>query len=302
MKVSVITPFYEGNEYIRDYEEMLTANERSLATGDVLEVVLVNDSPWEAVGLSGLNKSRGNWRVISNKRNVGIHASRIHGLSEASGDYVIFLDQDDRLAEDAIAVMLEEARRLARDSNQRLCYQVLVANALLEQRDGSELPWYRTGYHKSLIANLRTYVTVGTQIISPGQCMMAREIIPREWMTRVVTVNGADDYYLWLLLLDKGIAFHYIDEPLYVHHYTMHNLSSDTGQTDRSTEQFTDYLRQSGFSGKLLDTLERQTRYKHDFRRSGIKGKVLLTIRYFDLFLANVYYKLRTGTPYGFNR
>ncbi len=302
MKVSVITPFYEGNEYIHEYEEMLSANERSLSTGDVLEVVLINDSPWVSVGLSGLNMSKPNWRVIANKHNVGIHASRIHGLSEASGDYIIFLDQDDRLAEDAIPLLLQEARKLAHDTGQRHCYQVLVANALLEQKDGREIPWYRSKYHESQIANLRTYVSVGTQIISPGQCMMSKEIIPREWMTHVVTVNGADDYYLWLLLLDKGIGFHYVDEPLYIHQYTAHNISSDTGQTDRSTEQFIDYLRETGFSPRFLHTLERQTQYKHDFRRRGLSGKLMLTLRNFDLFLFNVYYKLRTRTPYGFNR
>ncbi len=302
MKVSVITPFYNGNAYIHDYEEMMAANERSLASGDVLEVVLVNDSPEVAVGLSGIYASRANWRVITNEKNVGIHASRIHGLSEASGDYIIFLDQDDRLAEDAVACMLEEARSLARESQQRLCYQVIVANAGLEQSDGTMVPWYRTGFHQKQIGNIRTYVSVGTQIMSPGQCMLAKEIIPREWLTHVVTVNGADDYYLWLLLLDKGIDFHYLDEILYEHHYTEQNLSADTGQTDRSTEQFIGYLEESGFPARLLRTLERQTAYKHDFRRSDRVQKLLLSLKNMDLFLANAYFKLRSRTAYGFNR
>ncbi len=302
MKVSVITPFYNGNKYIHDYENMMAANERSLMPQDVLEVILVNDSPEVAVELSGIYASRPNWRVIANQKNVGIHASRIHGLSEASGDYVIFLDQDDFLAEDAVAIMLEEARRIAKEASQRLCYKVLVANALLQQRDGSKVPWYRSDYHKNQIGRLRTYLTVGTQIISPGQCMMAKEIIPREWITHVVTKNGADDYYLWLLLLEKGIDFEYVDDTLYEHSMTEENLSLDTTVTDTSTAQFIGYLYESGFPERQLKLLDRQTKYKHDFRKGTLTKKLLLSLRYFDIFIANVIFKLRSRTAYGFNR
>ena len=302
MKVSVITPFYYGNDYIHDYETMMAANERSLIPGDVLEVVLVNDSPGVAVGLSGIYSSRPNWRIIANQRNVGIHASRIHGLTESSGDYVIFLDQDDILADDAIACLLEEARRLAKDDSQRMCYQVIVANAGLEQQDGDIVPWYRTDFHKKQIGSLRTYLTVGTQIMSPGQCMMAREIIPREWMTHVVTENGADDYFLWLMLLEKGIAFHYYDDILYEHRMTQRNLSADTGQTDLSTEQFINYLEEMDFSRRALRILKRQTAYKHDFREGGLGQKIGQSLGHPLLFAINLWFKLRTRTPYGFNR
>ncbi len=302
MKVSVITPFYRGNSYIRAYEEMMAANERSLHSGDVMEVIFVNDSPEEHVDLSGVYAVRRNWRVIDNEKNVGIHASRIHGLAEATGDYVIFLDQDDSLADDAIACMLAIAREQAAIHDQRLCYQVIVANALLEQGEGEWIEWYRTAYHKSRIDDLLTYLKVGDQIISPGQCMMAKEIIPREWMTHVVTVNGADDYFLWLLMLEKGIGFYYLDEALYYHHRTSENVSASTEQTDRSTEQFMGYMSELGFSPKELRLLKRQTSYKHDFRKEGIVGKGLLSLKNFDLFWANLVFKLRSRTGYGFNR
>ncbi|MBQ9631680.1 MAG: glycosyltransferase family 2 protein [Lachnospiraceae bacterium] len=302
MKVSVITPFYNGNAYIHAYEEMMYANERSLRAGDVLEVVIINDSPGVPVQLSGVFATKRNWRVIPNEKNVGIHASRIHGLSEASGDYIVFLDQDDSLAEDALCCMLEIARDQAKSAGQRLCYQVIVANALLEQSDGSWVEWYRTPYHKKQIDRLDTYLKVGTQIMSPGQCMMAKDVIPREWMTRVLTENGADDYYLWLLMLEKGIGFYYLDEPLYLHHRTGENVSGDTRQTDRSTEQFLSYLSEVGFPEKKLRLLARQNHYKQQFRSAGLAGKLGSSLLNPDLCLANSLFKLRTRTGYGFNR
>lgn len=48
MKISVITPFYEGEKYMEKYVACMEANRKSLeAAGHSLEVVLVNDSPWK---------------------------------------------------------------------------------------------------------------------------------------------------------------------------------------------------------------------------------------------------------------
>ena len=73
-----------------------------------------------------------------------------------------------------------------------------VDNAKLEQADGTYLKWYRTKAHQQLAWDLPTYLKVGTQIISPGQCLIKKKAIPEFWKTNLVRVNGADDYYLWL--------------------------------------------------------------------------------------------------------
>ena len=301
MRVSVITPFYYGNDYIREYEKMMSANEEALSDDDELEVLIVNDSPEEPVRLRGMYLCRQNWRIITNEANKGIHASRLRGLSEATGEYVIFLDQDDTLVPDAIASFLEQAKAEVTGAK-HLCYRLLVANAALEQEDGAFLPWYRTKWHKKQIDRLSVYTAIGTQIISPGQCMMAKCIIPKEWKDNVLAANGADDYYLWLLLLMRGIGVTYIDRVLYKHRYTSRNLSTDTAITDASTMQFVGYLEHTDFPRRQLALLKRQTVYKADFRRSGAALKMLLSLQNLDLFLANVWFKIKTRTGYGFNR
>ena len=84
MKVSIITPFYHGRDYMKGYQQMLEAVERYTAahpaadgTRDTVEVIIVNDSPEVPVPLSGINLGKPYWRVITNVKNVGIHASRI---------------------------------------------------------------------------------------------------------------------------------------------------------------------------------------------------------------------------------
>ncbi|MCR5640342.1 MAG: glycosyltransferase [Lachnospiraceae bacterium] len=297
MKISIITPFYEGNEYMPSYAAMLEQNEIALqqaGCGDTMEVILVNDSPQTAVNLPGIYNGRANWKVVKNSRNLGIQGSRVHGLQEAGGDYILFLDQDDCLREDALVRFAEAAKEHP--------YKVIVANAILEQAASEEL-WYRSDYHKKQIDNINTYLDVGIQIISPGQCLIPRMVIPDYWKEHICKENGADDYYLWLLMLEAGIGFTYLDMPLYRHHYTSVNLSADTQVTDRSVFDFITLLQEyEQFPKEYIYRLKRMIVYKANFRRGNLLQKIGVSLQNFDLFIKNLRFKMKTKTRYGFNR
>ncbi len=293
MKLSIITTFYEGTKYLPAYIECIQANRRALAPGDELEVILINDSPWVQLQLPEDFDAK----VVTMQANGGIHAARVRGLSEAAGEYVMFLDQDDALAEDAIAKHAEALRDRG-DGWQG----VQVSNAVLEQESWSSL-WYRTAYHKSWVGDLGTYLSIGTQIISPGQCLIARSAIPQQWCSNLCQINGSDDYYLWLLLLGAGVPFAYLDNPLYIHRYTGANLSADTSKTDDSTFEFLQFLREDGdLSPSQCQRLETMVRFKASFRAASKLRKLALAAKHPILMLANLHFKLRTKTGYGFNR
>ncbi len=301
MKISFITPFYEGNSYMSAYQEMMGKNEEKLKTSNSvdgtdyrMEVIIVNDSPGVAVRLDGIYAGRENWHIISNKVNSGIHASRIRGLKYASGDVVVFLDQDDMLRPEAAFEFISAAERHP--------YRVIVANGEFETKNESH-KLYRTDAHKKLIGDLNTYIKIGTQIISPGQCAVPRQLVPDFWCENIMQKNGADDYFLWLLLLGQGIGFHYLDRNLYIHKYTGSNISADTRITDESSYEFILALSHADFlSGDELATLRRMLSYKAAFRKAGIFGKGILSIKNLDIFMANIIYKMKTKTPYGYNR
>lgn len=307
MKVSIITAFYHGNTYMQQYVRCIAANRRHLKESDCLEVILVNDSPEDDVLLPEGAESR-DIRVLSQRRNGGIHSARILGLRACSGDYVMFLDQDDLLAENAISAHLDamERRRMQMEKEGKDFGELLpvtVSNAMLEQADGSRLLWYRSPYHKRCIGRYPVYLKVGTQIISPGQCLVPARQIPDVWKDNICKTNGADDYYLWLLLLAAKTPFFLVDEPLYFHAYTGENLSNDTKKMDASTLEFSSYLKKAPcVSGDDIRLLMRQVSYKAHFRSGGIKEKIVETMKNPDLFWANFMFKLASRTPYGFNR
>lgn len=285
MKVTVITPFYKGNEYIRGYERMMEANEQALEEGDELEVIIVNDSPGVAVGLSGVYASRDNWRLVTHEKNRGIHAARLSGLEVAGGDYILFLDQDDVIEDDAIAKML----KVASESDKK---RVIVANAWMGYENGRKLR-YKTSYQKRHIADFSLYVMVGTQIISPGHCLIPKSLIPVYWKKDVLTINGADDMMLWLLMLAKGVEFTLLDEPLYEHRYTAKNLSGSTVDMDDSYYEMIYRLRYCHYFPKSkLRTLKRMVDYKADFRAGTLFDKLITSIVHPVLAVVNLRYQI----------
>lgn len=317
MKISIITAFYKGHQYLENYIKMMLSNVRRIDERDSLEVVIVNDSPEEKLLVDDIleyiniscditsisveenivivlcNGKHLEIKIVTNKTNEGIHQTRINGLKISTGKYVMFLDQDDEISKNAMKTFFD---------NVNDTYEVIVANASLEQISGTKT-WYRSDYHKRQIGSFECYCNVGTQIISPGQCVIYKDSIPKEWINNICKKNGADDYFLWLLLLSLGVKFNYIDDVLYVHKYTGSNLSSDTKITDESSFEFFGFLENVDyFPTKKLNRLRRMTEYKANFRESGKVGKICHSIKNFDIFVSNVNYKIKTKTPYGFNR
>lgn len=296
MKISVITPYYEGNDYMTMYLDAMFKNRDNLFDADdELEVILVNDSPWKRLEVGKDSSASSFVKVITNSENKGIHYSRVAGLAEATGEYVMFLDQDDIISPNALQKLLKKA--IATDAD------VVVANAGLEQADGEKLLWYRTDYHKSLVGDMKTYLRVGIQIISPGQCLIKKSAIPEFWCKNLVMKNGADDYYLWLLMLANKAKFSYYDEMLYIHKYTEKNLSADTRVTDDSIYDFLELLAECEyFNQKDIFTLHEMITFKNQFRASDKFGKITCALAHLPLFTTNIIFKIKTKTAYGFNR
>ena len=283
MTISMITPFYKGNNYMENYWRMVRANAENLQTYNeeqgadhLLEVILVNDSPEvtpeldEELMRDGAEASRENplplrIQILTNDKNRGIHRSRVNGLHASSGSHIIYLDQDDSICNDAVVIYL---KKLAEDGS-LAAHRLYVANAILEQ-DNWESLWFRKSYHKRLVGDKHTYLTVGTQIC-------------------------------------------FVDAAIYTHHFTSTNLSGDTTVTDDSTYEFIDIMRASGpekckattteaVFQRDLTTLEDMVRYKAAFRRASTGKKLLLAMKHPYLTLCNTIFKVRTATGFGFNR
>ena len=88
--VSVVIPTYNSAKYIRQ------AIDSVFDQAVELEVIVIDDaSSDETIEILNEYKTRKNFIVIKNEKNLGVAASRNIGVQKASGEFVAFLDADD---------------------------------------------------------------------------------------------------------------------------------------------------------------------------------------------------------------
>ena len=112
-KVSVIIPIYNGQNYIENIFNQIGAQSYK-----DLEVLLIDDGSTDDSAKVITEKMRqynaGNsgdvpvFKLIT-QSNTGQGGARNRGIDEATGDYLVFVDQDDRIKADYIERLLEVA-------------------------------------------------------------------------------------------------------------------------------------------------------------------------------------------------
>lgn len=213
-KVSVIIPIYKGTAYISDLIRMLEGNWRSVNESEkaIIELVLVNDYPEDEISVDQKLSENINVVLVSNKRNQGIHFSRVKGFLHSTGDYILFLDQDDEIS----PIYLKEQLKMIGDYDAIICNGKnrgnLIYKNTIEFKRAIDISQYKKGY------NL---------IVSPGQVLIKRDSIPGEWLENILLNNGADDYFLWMLMFWKKCRMKLQEKILYWHVISEKNASND---------------------------------------------------------------------------
>lgn len=109
MMISIVIPVFNTNP--DDLEECLLSIE--FQEVDEYEIVLVDDgSRKEIADYLDLNFAARKNVVIYHKKNEGVSIARNYGVQHAKGDYILFMDADDRLAPHA----LKNGQRLIREN------------------------------------------------------------------------------------------------------------------------------------------------------------------------------------------
>lgn len=227
MTISVIVPLYHGKKYINAIIEMMEKNLSTTQLKYKLELILVNDFPEEKICLSDyVHTERLSLVLVCNQQNQGIHYSRVAGLYKASGRYIMFFDQDDRIADNYFESQLRSMRG----------QDVIVSNGVAQYASYAKL-LYRYWFMQWTVKHIWFYAKFDCRIISPGQCLIKKDSIPDIWKDSILVNNGADDYFLWLLMLSGKSKFGINRDRIYTHIYTAENASLDYRKMSRSVNE-----------------------------------------------------------------
>lgn len=130
MKVTVVIPAYNAEAFIPDIvSDLQNQEERDF------EVIFVNDGSTDKTGrlLMEVEQEYAEWIKVVHKENGGASSARNVGLQRAVGEYVIFLDVDDRISPHYLSYLLKNIKEF--DADVAFCkYGSTFTNALKESK------------------------------------------------------------------------------------------------------------------------------------------------------------------------
>ena len=176
-RVSVVIPCYNGSRFLREAIESVLGQ-----TWRAAELVVVNDGSTDDT--AAVARSYEQVRYIE-QRNQGAPAARNAGMRSSTGEFLVFLDADDRLQPHALAAGVESLR-----ANPEWAFVSGEVRVIAENGSPQYVPTHRPRPGDPYIQLLRS-----NYIWTPGVVMYRREILGR--VNGFVTWAGASaDYEL----------------------------------------------------------------------------------------------------------
>ena len=211
--VSVIIPFYNTEAYaVQCIESVL-----SQKTAFRMEIILVDDGSPDGCGKIIDSYGERENVVVIHQENQGLSAARNTGISAARGEYLLFLDSDDYLADESIQCLMEAAREHCADMAEGAHLTVTVSGETISKyekkpgvyRNSANMFGYAWGkvIKRSLFQNICFPVGYWYE-----DCIVANLLFPTAQTT--VTISDIVSYYRQN---PKGITASTVGNPKSIH-------------------------------------------------------------------------------------
>ena len=214
--VSVIIPCFNGVEFVSEALESALAQ-----THPRIEVIVIDDG-----SVDGSAEAIARYPVLCLRgQREGVSAARNHGVRESKGDYIVFLDADDRLLPNAIRTGLD-----ALAQHPECCMAVGAHNVVAHSGEligKREKPLHKRDYYACLLrSNFIECIATG---------IFRREVFFLEGFFKT-GLHAAEDYDFYLRLARKYPVFCYSEV---IAEYRLHqtNVSHDAELMLTSTLQ-----------------------------------------------------------------
>jgi glycosyltransferase involved in cell wall biosynthesis len=263
MDLSIIVPFYKGTSYIEKCIRSITGSYALSRQILQYELIIVVDSPDEA-SVAFIRQIEARHaalplKVFINDRNHGVAWSRNLGLSQSSGTFVTFIDQDDRVNYNYFAVL--EKRLNVR-------YDCLLLNGYFyypERRQYKKVHFVKPDFRFESLLRQRDPAP------TPGLMIFNRRRLPRENFFPDVSdqYKGCDDWaaYLQLSLRCERLSCCYVAVPVFIICKHDANYSNDLMQMflcDFAVLQYFKRLLPDGKRKRLVDKIIRMKHLRID--------------------------------------
>ena len=256
--ISVVIPIYNQEKYLKDCLDSLFSQCR-----EDVEVVLVNDGSTDRsseICRECISSYHVNAKLID-KENSGVFNSREVGVRSASGEYILFMDSDDMLLENALNQIVERIRKFHPDM------VLFNATSDLESRSpryGIELEEDRElkGSDRYQVYKLLCCSDVLNNLWTKCIRKELFNLIPVYEGSQPLT-NGEDLYQI-LNLADKAQSFVFINKALYYYRILPGGAARNYNPFYFPSEKIVcskrlEFAEKWGNNGELVSGVEKQT-------------------------------------------
>lgn len=210
IKFSVIIPCYNLEGIVSN-----TINSVLQQTYKQFEVIAVDDGSTDNTlqELQLLKKKDSRIKVYS-KKNGGVSSARNYGISRARGEYLYFLDGDDRIHN----YLLEKAFNVLKDNN----IDMYSFGFMKVDSTGKKIKTYtKNTYNECTIAGLEflekhLYKQVTQNICS---CIISKELIERNNISFIEGTKYAEDIEFIIKVMSKSNLVYYNSKEMFYYYY-----------------------------------------------------------------------------------
>lgn len=270
VKISIITPIYKGEKYIPQLIDMISDCVIVAKNCAEVEWIISNDDPDSPIKEDVLVS---NFKVVVLQTDVnrGIQGARVKGLEKSTGDYILFLDQDDVIYPEWVqsqVITIGEA-------------DACVCDAL-----DFGLPMYDNGSRPSIWECISEEYNINRYIgFNMGQTLIKRSSISEQWINKWLKTNCCDDYYLWLCMFAQNCKFVVNPRVLFEHRKTGENQSDNVQEWGASTHEMIHVISEAHIFDKERENKLISARERNIEEALGeIKYKEMETLFYKGMF------------------
>lgn len=236
VKFSIITPFYNSYGFIPDYVKNHFYNEDDI--NNQIEFIFIDDFSTDDSFriLKKYVKKLKNFKILKNKKNLGPGLSRLKGAKSAIGEYLIFLDIDDKInLKEKIYLQYKKmvTQKFQWSFTQFSIDGVFQLPEVLEIKDINYILRYR--------------------YLAMSSVMIKRSLFLKYEKYMSISSYSCEDYIIWInLILDN----HY---PIYIKNTVMIYNKSDKSLSSNKLKQalnvFSIYIKFLGYKKGFINFL-----------------------------------------------
>lgn len=288
--ISVIVPIYNASKYLKKCLDSLVNQ-----TKKELEFILINDGSTDdsESTIKGYKDSRIKYFKRSNH---GIGKTRNFGINKASGKYIMFLDSDDYLEENACEELYKKIEKEKLD--------VVVCDFYRVDSNSKEVEKIISFKNASLKDHPNLLLNVN---LAPWNKIYKSSLLKDNNIKFIEDLKYEDAPFVALALL-KSKKIGKVDKPLI--NYTIHDSSETTLRDKRVfdiikiVDIIRNYFKEDDWSREVVDTLTIKILVNYNIQQRYIEDKTIRnefidkTFSYFEKnipnYKSNIYFKERS--------